>query len=308
MPTNNPQSHTSSPQSGKSGTEQSSSFQGRVERNVDRIEQGAEQLEKRAEQLATSAVDRMRGARDQAENGIVQQRDLIAKRLRRLGGVFRGGSESLSGDDPLAKELLEMTSDQIERVADYIGEITPNRVSDDLQSFARRRPGVFFGGAFLLGLTLGRFVRSSGSPSSSQDELELELDDDESPDADRYQRPYAGRPMASTSRGDDAAPGSGASMTSATSMSGSAASNRPYPSTSTTTTGSMGATPSSTVPSQPTRGVSGPMSSGGTLPPPSFSGAGSSGSSGGSTGGTGMNSNVGGGSPVETTRGHGAKS
>ena len=32
---------------------------------------------------------------------------------------------------------------------------------DDLNSFARRRPAVFIGGAFLVGLGLARFLKSS---------------------------------------------------------------------------------------------------------------------------------------------------
>lgn len=292
MPTNNPQSHTPSMQSSKTGTEQSGSFEGRVERGAERVERGAEQLASRAEQIATTAVDRVRDAREQAESGILHQRDMVATRIRRLGSILRSGSESVGGDDPLAKELLDLGSEQIERVADYIGDITPSRIGDDLQSLARRRPGVFFGGAFLLGLTLGRFVRSTGgAPSQNEDELELELEDEQF-DADRFRRPYPGRPMTSTSSRDDAAPGTGAG---GSSMSGSSTVSRPYPSNP---------SPSSTVQRSESRPVTGPMSSGG-MPPPAFGGAAAP---GGSPPGLGSSSNIGGGSPVETTPGHGAKS
>jgi hypothetical protein len=280
MPTNNPTPQTPSPSGSRSGTEHSSSIEGRVERGSERVERGIEQL-------ASTAADRVREAREQATSGITQQRDQVAQRIRRLGGVLRAGSESIAADDPLAQNLLDLTSDRVERFADYVSDATPSMLADDLQRAARRRPGLFFGGAFLIGLAVGRFVKSS-TGARGNTEFDVDLEDEAEYNAGRYDRPYPGRPLSSASpTSDAAAPGSGATPSpysggTASSYSGASSSSsysggssstgstsgesRSYgsstPSTPSTTSsaGSYGTRPSSSS-------VSG-SASGGTLPPP----------------------------------------
>lgn len=303
MPTNNPQPQTSG---SRSGSEQSSSFEGRVERGSERVERGIEQL-------ATSAADRVREAREQATSGITEQRDMVAQRIRRISGVLRAGSSTLATDDSFAQNLLEAASDRIARVADYVSEATPGMVSDDLQRVARRRPGLFFGGAFMLGLTLGRFVKSSTKPRA-QTEFDVEIEDDLDRDAGRLERPYPGRPMISSSpTSDAAAPGSGATSSSiGSSPIGSTSETRSYGS-------GPSASSSSSVPGQGARpgasSLSGSAGGGGTLPPPPYAGGAASSSTSStpartpsSSPGGGSTSNAGTKDPLETSRGQGAKS
>jgi hypothetical protein len=307
MPTNNPQPQTSG---SRSGTEQSSSFEGRVERGSERVERGIEQL-------ATTAADRVREAREQATSGITQQRDMVAQRIRRIGGVLRAGSSTLATDDSLAQNLLEVASDRIERVADYVSEATPGMLTDDLQRVARRRPGLFFGGAFLLGLGLGRFVRSSTKPRS-QTEFDVDIEDDAEYSAGRYDREYPGRPLSSSSpTSDAAAPGSGATQSSysggaSSSQAGSVSSETRSYGSSASTSGSSTATNQGARPSASS--ISG-SAAGGTLPPP-YGGTSSAANpsiptsnpvrtASTSPSGTGNAASK---DPAETSRGQGAKS
>jgi hypothetical protein len=120
-----------------------------------------DRIEKTAEQTTNAAIQRVRDAREQAASGLEQQRAQVADRIRRLGGVIRAGSETLSTDDPYAQGLLSSSGDRIEQLADYVENLTPGQLAEDVQTFARQRPALFFGGTFLLGLGLGRFVKSS---------------------------------------------------------------------------------------------------------------------------------------------------
>jgi hypothetical protein len=171
MPNNNPQQQTTPQQ--------------QIARAAEGASKAAERLGESAEHATSVAIEKVRQVRDDAQSGIEQQRDQVAERIRRLSGVLRAGSQTLSTDDPLAQQLFETAGERIEQVADYIKEITPGDLADDITSLARRRPGLFFGGSFILGLALGRFVKSSASVAVSGS------DDD---DDDEYENTLAVRP------------------------------------------------------------------------------------------------------------------
>jgi hypothetical protein len=151
MPNNNPQQTTAQQQ---------------IARAAEGATKTAARLGESAEHVTSAAIEKVRQARDDAQSGIEQQRSEITGRIRRLGAVLRAGSETLGVDDPLAQQLFASAGERIEQVADYLGDITPGELANDVTSLARRRPGLFFGGSFILGLALGRFVKSSASAAS----------------------------------------------------------------------------------------------------------------------------------------------
>lgn len=166
MPNNNPQQTTPQQQ---------------IARAAETANKAAERLGETAEHATSVAIEKVRQVRDEAQSGIEHQRAEVADRIRRLGGVLRASSQTLSTDDPLAQQLFASAGDRIEKVAEYIGSITPGELASDVQSLARRRPGLFFGGSFIIGLALGRFVKSSaaaavGSGSSDSSSSDLDYD------------------------------------------------------------------------------------------------------------------------------------
>ena len=54
-----------------------------------------------------------------------------------------------------------MASDQLRRFADQIRQKGVTDMLDDVHNFARRRPALFIGGAFLIGIGIARFLKSS---------------------------------------------------------------------------------------------------------------------------------------------------
>jgi ElaB/YqjD/DUF883 family membrane-anchored ribosome-binding protein len=144
----------------------------------ERIEQGAQRLEQGVQSATTAAIEQVREVRERAESGIEQQRAAVAQRVRRLGEAIRHTSDQLSREDQFAQSLLDNASSRVQSVAEYIDQARLEDVAQDVQTFARRQPAVFFGGAFLIGLALGRFAKSSGSSSAGRDEdlYEAEVD------------------------------------------------------------------------------------------------------------------------------------
>ncbi len=64
---------------------------------------------------------------------------------------------------------VDMASDQMKRIADQIRQKGVTDMLDDVHVFARRRPALFIGGAFLMGLGLARFLKSSAGRSAMRD-------------------------------------------------------------------------------------------------------------------------------------------
>lgn len=287
MPNNNPQQSTS--QQSTQRSEGSSKISDRVEKTADQASRLADKVGQTAEQTASAAMQRVRDARMQAQSGLEEQRAMVADRVRRLGGVLRAGSETLSTDDPFAQNLLTMAGERVENLAGYIEELTPGALAEDVQSFARRRPGLFFGGAFLIGLGLGRFVKSSARVASG---VAHDLMDEDSYSESDYQQ-TAGQGSGYTQ--------SGSSYTAGSEVQGTGASYGPTGSSGTTlpygvgsgTTGTSG-TGSSYGASSGTSGVGGSSSAFGT--------SGTSGTTGSTSNSTTTNT------PRETERGQGSKS
>lgn len=118
-------------------------------------------MSKAAHGAASLATKGVRQARERMDDRISQQRERISSRVRGLSRALRGASDVLE-EDEITSQVLQYASEKVERVAGYVADLTPNRVADDLRSVAHKQPVWFFGSAFVLGLALGRFARSTG--------------------------------------------------------------------------------------------------------------------------------------------------
>lgn len=116
----------------------------------------------RAANLAAGAATKqVQKTRERVVDRVSEQRAQISGRVRSLSRALRGAGEMLEEND-LAGNALQYASDKVETVAGYVAELSPDRVVEDLRGVARTHPLWFFGGAFVLGLAVGRFARSSG--------------------------------------------------------------------------------------------------------------------------------------------------
>jgi len=147
----------------------------------------ADKATQTAEQVKTAAVERVQSVRDRAQTGIDQGRTQVADRIRHVSSALRSASDNLREEDEFIAGYVETASERIERIASYVSEADPRAVLHDVEDFARQRPAWFFGGAFLLGLAAGRFLKASGDQRESA--LELDDSDIEEIRGPRYRRP-----------------------------------------------------------------------------------------------------------------------
>jgi hypothetical protein len=111
-----------------------------------------------AEQLKEAVVGQVEQARERAESA----KEDVARRIQRVAAQVRNAGDTLRTDDSLAASVADRASQSIEGLASYVSRTDAQSFIRDTEQLARRQPALFFGGAFLLGLTAGRFLKSSG--------------------------------------------------------------------------------------------------------------------------------------------------
>ncbi|HEX6574424.1 MAG TPA: hypothetical protein VF042_05585 [Gemmatimonadaceae bacterium] len=106
----------------------------------------SEELRTRADTTKTRAAD--------ALGSVAQALTNSAQQLRSQGG-----------DAPV--DYVENFGNQIRRASDYLRTTDTDDIVRNAESFARRQPAVFLGGAFVLGFLASRLVKSSQGAGTS---------------------------------------------------------------------------------------------------------------------------------------------
>jgi hypothetical protein len=114
----------------------------------DKATRGAQSLVDRAESEARSRLNA--GKKD------------AALTLSSVASTLLSSSTQLKDEQQaMAGEYVEKAAEQIDRLAQYIQNADPGQIADEVQRFARRRPAMFIGAAFALGVIGARFLKSS---------------------------------------------------------------------------------------------------------------------------------------------------
>lgn len=90
-----------------------------------------------------------------------EQKNRAADGLGGIANVFRTAGNELRSENEAVAAYVDMASDQLRRFADQIRQKGVTDMLDDVHNFARRRPALFIGGAFLIGIGIARFLKSS---------------------------------------------------------------------------------------------------------------------------------------------------
>jgi hypothetical protein len=64
-------------------------------------------------------------------------------------------------DDAMIARYTDTVADQVEELVQYVQDLEPGKVLRDLEGIARRQPVLFYGGMFLAGVAISRFLIAS---------------------------------------------------------------------------------------------------------------------------------------------------
>lgn len=120
-------------------------------------EKGAEAASNLKEGARSAARDAMGYGRTVVED----QKSNLADKVQEYADAARAASERLKGDQDLLAGPAERAAAQLDRASRYLRDKQPGDFLDDLESFARQRPEIVYGGMFVAGLAAARFFKAS---------------------------------------------------------------------------------------------------------------------------------------------------
>src|SRR5688500_16871018 len=110
-------------------------------------------------------------ARDQAPEPASRPTAQTAQRLNSPPAALRQAARQLETDDAAGVgRYAGMAADQVQKASGYLDGKDLGQLVRDTQTFARRHPDLFLGGAFVAGVMLARFIKSS-APDTREMEL-----------------------------------------------------------------------------------------------------------------------------------------
>jgi phage I-like protein len=131
---------------------------------------GSKKKGKSARSTASEATEKTREeasrlsdqAKEQFAGQAERQKAQASDQLDDIGEALRKTSDTLHEEDKdSVANLTEGAAQQIERLSGYLRDRSVNEMLSEAKRFARRKPGMFLGGAAVLGFFGSRFFRSS---------------------------------------------------------------------------------------------------------------------------------------------------
>lgn len=132
-------------------------------------------VDETSRQVKAQAGVATRRIQEQGATMISQQKDRVASEIEHFGAAAHEAANKLDQEqDCNVAHYLHLAADQLDGVARYVRESDVNRLVDDAGQMVRRRPEVFFGGMFIAGMALARFLKASSRPRHREDFDEFE--------------------------------------------------------------------------------------------------------------------------------------
>jgi hypothetical protein len=101
------------------------------------------------------------GLKSKAAGAADERKDTAAQTLGTVAGALRGAAQDLHlGEAAALGTYAESAAEQLDKVAGYLREKDLKGLQRDTETFARRHPELFLGGAFLAGILAARFLKS----------------------------------------------------------------------------------------------------------------------------------------------------
>jgi hypothetical protein len=142
-----------------------SSMQGGGGQATEQAKQQSQQLAQQARQQASDLANR---GTEQAKSQLANQKHNTSQRLTPIQSALRETAQQLrkQGQGSVG-QYADRAADQVERFSTYLRETDVDEIMDEVRDFARRRPGLFLGGAAAVGFLATRFLKSSSEEGAS---------------------------------------------------------------------------------------------------------------------------------------------
>ncbi|WP_067482775.1 hypothetical protein [Actinomadura hibisca] len=124
----------------------------------------AQQSRTVAEEGKAQAQQVVREVRDRVGGEVTSQTQRAAQTLRQWSDDLARMASEADEDSP-ARQVVHQIADGGRQTADYLEDRGVGGVVEEVQNFARRRPGMFLAGAALAGFAIGRMAKAAKAQS-----------------------------------------------------------------------------------------------------------------------------------------------
>lgn len=134
-------------------------------------ERGQTSLANRTHEVADEVRQATLGRVESVRDSALTMKNNAAESVRKFGATVRKVGEHLRIEDQLY--IAGKANDVSRRIDDFAGYLSSAQLSHvvrDTSAVARRNPALFFGGAFIVGLAAGRFLKDDGVDRSGDSE------------------------------------------------------------------------------------------------------------------------------------------
>lgn len=127
-------------------------------------------------EMATSAAQTIKqeaasfaeAAQERARDRIDEGKEKASSSLGDFANAIRMAGDQLSrNDQTMAGRMVRQAADGLEGLSRSVAQKRPEELLDSVREFGRNNPAAFIAGSVLVGLALGRFVRSSEQHQTS---------------------------------------------------------------------------------------------------------------------------------------------
>jgi uncharacterized protein YjbJ (UPF0337 family) len=140
-----------------------------AERAASEASQVTDMAKDQARQVKDEVATQARGLVDQAKSELRDQgrsqADQAAQAIRRVSDQAEALAAGRVDEAGSVAEYVRRAGDQVRQVADRLDERGVDGVVNDVQNFARRRPGAFLLGCAAAGFVTGRLLRGGAAGS-----------------------------------------------------------------------------------------------------------------------------------------------
>ena len=100
--------------------------------------------------------------REKAGPMLTKRKGELVGQIRDTAQVLRETGDNLIGRDKTrGGQYAHKAADRLERYSDYLHQNSVDHIINDVQVFGRERPWITIGGAFILGVAVARFLKST---------------------------------------------------------------------------------------------------------------------------------------------------
>jgi len=128
---------------------------------TDQVKDTAKHTLEQGQQAAGQAIDK---AKDTVKSQLSTQKEKAVSTLGNFtDALHQTGDQLRQSGQGVFGGYADSLGDQIDRAVSYLRENDIDDLTAQVESFARRQPALFIGGAFVVGVALARFLKSSQS-------------------------------------------------------------------------------------------------------------------------------------------------